>query len=132
MNDNHFDSNRSEQDRQNPSDVGGFDVYSKQYTPSEDGYTEHKERYSTGRTPRDREDARRDIHRGNRKIFAAVAITLAVLLVCSAAIFVSAKIAFSYYDGLYREYIEELEKGNQTGGDSEMTVPDATEEGTKT
>ena len=132
MNDNHFDSNRSEQDRQNFSEADGFDVYSKQYTPSEDGYTEHKQRYSTGRTSNDREDTRRNIRRGHRRIFAAVAITLAVLLVCSAAIFVSAKIAFSYYDGLYGEYIEELEKGNQTGGDSEMTVPDATEEGTKT
>lgn len=128
MNDNNFDSNRSEQDRENASDVGGFDVYSKQYTPSEDGYTEHKQRYSSGGSSRDKEEMRKSIRCGNRKILAAVAITLAILAVFVAAVFVSARMAFAYYDGLYQEYIEKLEAGDGQSGTAET---DATDESIK-
>lgn len=111
MNNNDFDNKkRSEQD---PFD--GYEVYSKQYTPNSDGYTEQKS-HRASVEPRQNKGA-------NRKVIAVVCVTLAILLLCSAAVFVSARIAFSYYSNLY-EKGEQKQPSVETDAESEGDAPD--------
>ena len=92
MNQNDFDNNSSGQ-----SPFDGYEVYSKQYTPGDNGYTEQKQ-YSKRKAK-----ATRD---ANRRILAVVCVTLAVLFVCMTAFFVSMKIAFSYYEAQFDQQEE--------------------------
>jgi len=105
MNDNNFDSNRNEGGNQPQSEFDGFDVYSKQYVPEADGY---REQMSSTR----REETRRQIRRKNRRIFAAVAVTLAILIFCSAIAYGSARMAFDYYGDRYEDWIAEWQEAN--------------------
>ena len=111
MNDNNFDRDNFSSGNQAP------DVYSKQYTPSGSGYAEE----TTSRVER------KISPRPNRKLLAVIAVILAVLKLCSAAVLVSSRIAFSYYDEMYREYVAELEKNNENTTPQEIESPNVTE-----
>ena len=86
MNQNFDNNNNSSKDP-----FSGYEVYSKQYTPGEDGYT--SEIGGNG--------SRNARSRQNGRLVTVVCVTLAVLLLCSAAAFVSASVARSYYGELY-------------------------------
>lgn len=89
MNQNNFDNNSS---GQNPFD--GYDVYSKQYTPNKEGYSEHKQ-HREGNSGR---------KKGRRlRVLAVICLTLAFVLLCSVAAVISAKVAFSYYSSRFEE-----------------------------
>ena len=87
MNQNDFENNSSGQ-----SPFDGYEVYSKQYTPGDNGYTEQKQCNKR---------AAKEPRTANRRILAVICITLAVLLVCMTAFFVSMKLAFSYYEAQF-------------------------------
>lgn len=91
MNQNFDNNNNSSKDP-----FSGYEVYSKQYTPGEDGYTSE-----TGGN-----GARNARSRQNGRLVTVVCVTLAVLLLCSAAAFVSASVARSYYGELYETETE--------------------------
>lgn len=112
MNRNDFDNNSSGQ-----SPFDGYDVYSKQYAPEGEGYTECKQ-HRTG-------VAEKNEKRGNKAV-AVICITLAFLLVCSVAVLISAKMAFSYYNTLFEEYRTTLDAEQETGG--EKVPPPSKEE----
>lgn len=110
MNHNNFDNNSSGQ-----SPFDGYDVYSKQYTPNAEGYTEKKQhRSGAGESSRGR----------SRRILAAICITVACLLAFSAVGFVSAKMAFSYYENLFEQYREELEEEKEPGVNLPLDPPE--------
>lgn len=115
MNDNNFDRNRAEASGDGAQNGGEFDVYSKKYTPGEDGYAEEIRTYSRGKdVPIKRaEPSRHKASSGRTKLAAVIGIMLAVLLICCAAAFVSARVAFSYYDNLYKDYVASQEEQNQ-------------------
>ncbi|MBR4873056.1 MAG: trypsin-like peptidase domain-containing protein [Clostridia bacterium] len=91
MNQNFDNNNNSSKDP-----FSGYEVYSKQYTPGEDGYTSE-----TGGN-----GSRNARSRQNGRLVTVVCVTLAVLLLCSAAAFVSASVARSYYGELYETETE--------------------------
>lgn len=134
MNDNNFDSNRNESANRSQSEFDGFDVYSKQYIPEEGGYTEQRQRYSSSR----RDETRQMIRRKNRRMVAIVALTLAVVLLCSGAIVGAAHVAFDYYGDLYEQRVSEWEKNQDktpsSGKETENVGPvvDETEKETET
>ena len=104
---NNFDNDRSS--GQDP--FGGHQVYSKQYTPKEDGYSEEKSCKRSPFSPK----------RGG-KTLAIIGITLAVLLVFSGSTIFIAQVAFSQYDRLYEEYEEYRQQvEGQTRPDTDET-----------
>ena len=104
MNQNEFDNNSSGQ-----SPFDGYEVYSKQYTPGENGYTEQKRNTAEAKEARG----------ANRRILAVVCITIAFFLVCTTAFLVSMKIAFSHYEALFDTYedVQEIEATIDEGHD---------------
>ena len=114
MNQNDFDNNSSGQ-----SPFDGYEVYSKQYTPSDNGYTEQKHNTRGARAARGR-------------LLSVVVITLAIVLVCTTALFVSMKVAFSYYEALFDTY-EDVQEIETTGGEeSDRPSQSETENPTET
>ena len=109
MNHNNFDNNSSGQ-----SPFDGYDVYSKQYTPNTEGYTEQKRHRSGAEEPR----------RGrSRRILSVICITVACLLVFSGVGLISAKMACSYYEALFDQYREELEEKTDVGVNPSVDSP---------
>lgn len=110
MNQN-FDNN----DHSSKNPFNGYEVYSKQYAPGADGgYTS--------------EVGRRGARETRGRLVTIVCVTLAVLLLCSAAAFISASVARSYYSGLYEsetesERIEQAEKDMAEAGGTEPETP---------
>ena len=89
MNQNDFDNNSSGQ-----SPFDGYEVYSKQYIPSDNGYTEQKHTTVEEKSTRG----------ARSRMLSVVCITLVIVLVCTTALFVSMKVAFSYYEALFESY----------------------------
>ena len=89
MNQNDFDNNSSGQ-----SPFDGYEVYSKQYTPSGNGYTEQKHNTVEEKAA----------HGVRGRLLSVVCVTFAIVLVCAIALFVSMKVAFSYYETLFDTY----------------------------
>lgn len=122
MNEHNFDSNRSEQVPGGKPSEDSFDVYSKQYTPGENGYTEQNQRYSTSSAPSDHERTRRRSCRSNHRVLAVVAITVGVILLCTAVASVVAGMVFSYYGELYEEMLEEREASDSEAPESQSGI----------
>lgn len=122
MNEHNFDSNRSEQVPGGKPSEDSFDVYSKQYTPGENGYTEQNQRYSASSAPSDHERTRRRSRRSNHRVLAVVAITVGVILLCTAVASVVAGMVFSYYGELYEEMLEEREASDSEAPESQSGI----------
>lgn len=88
---NNFDNNRRSEG-QDPFD--GYSVYTKQYTPTEDGYREKKTYRGTAPIERG----------GRRRTVTVVVLSLIFALVFFGSVFLIANKAFSRYDALYQEF----------------------------
>ena len=127
MDQNNFDREPSDKENKIPLEGENFDVYSKKYTPGDDGYAEETKTYSNdaNASSSSKSERKKRKKQGSNGVVVAAAVTLLVLIVCSAVAFISAKVAYSHYDAMYREYIEELE---QRESDRETEPADAPEQ----
>lgn len=112
-------------DNNNPSSkdpFSGYEVYSKQYTPSDGGYTENAGRQGTHASTGSRRHGR---------VTVIVCVTLAVLLLCATASFISASVAHSYYEELYglSTETEAVPSENETVAPSMEELPPQAESG---
>lgn len=110
MNNNDFENNR-----QNNNE---YEVYSKSYTPSENGYTEQKNSYQSGEYHYSYMPQRKNSGVG-KKILAVMLVVLCAALFCAGIMFCTAMVVSNYYDGL-------ISDGGQSG-DAKLPIADDTQ-----
>lgn len=110
MNNNDFENNR-----QNNNE---YEVYSKSYTPSENGYTERKNSYQSGEYHYSYVSQKPNRGVGKR-ILTVMAVVLCAALLCAGIMFCTAKVVSDYYDDLIAD--------TEQGGDTNLPVADDTQ-----
>ena len=112
MNNNDFENNRQNNDE--------YEVYSKSYTPSENGYTEQKNSYQSGEY-HDSYSFQKPNRGVGKRILAVMAVVLCAALLCAGIMFCTAMVVSDYYDGLMAD--------TERSGDTEQSVSDDTQGG---
>lgn len=97
--------------------VDEYEVYSKSYTPSEDGYTESRDSYTEGApyaTYNEKQDA-------GKRIFSVAVIAALVLGLCFALVLITEKVVSDRYAALADRY-QSVE--NDNGDEATATAPE--------
>ncbi len=94
---NSFDNNNNENIQNGES---SYEIYSKSYTPSENGYTEQKQSYQGGEYHYSYVTPERSKNKTGRKILAVFGVAVCALVLCVGTIFCTAKIVSDYYEGV--------------------------------